>query len=74
MIEHLPLLIPDAARAARVAARCRATLARRRRRIEAVAKPPGPGAVALERAIVVSFCVVYLSAIFLTALEMSGAR
>ncbi|MDO8680230.1 MAG: hypothetical protein Q7R30_17060 [Acidobacteriota bacterium] len=74
MIEQLPVLTPDAARAERVAARCRATLARHRQRIEAAAMPPGPRMLALERAMVLGFCMVYLSAIFLTALEMAGAR
>ena len=70
MIEQLPLLTPDAARAERVAARCRATLARRL----AAARPSGPRTIAVERALVMGFCMVYLSAIFLTALEMAGAR
>ena len=74
MIEQLPLLTPDAERAERVAARCRATLARHRHRLTATAVPPGPKRLALERAVVLSFCVVYLSAVFLTALEMAGAR
>ena len=74
MIEQLPLLVPDAARTERVAARCRATLARHRQRIEAGAKPPGPRRLAIERAVVLGFCMAYLSAIVLTALEMAGAR
>ena len=74
MIEHLPLLTPDAARTERVAARCRATLARHRQRIEAAAKPPGPRTLAIERALVLGFCMVYFSAIVLTALEMAGTR
>lgn len=74
MIEQLPLLVPDAARAERVAARCHATLARHRHRIEAATKPAGPRTPAIERAIVLGFCMVYFSAIVLTALEMAGAR
>lgn len=74
MIEHLPLLMPDAARTERVAARCHATLARQRQRLESAAKPPGPRTLAIERVIVMGFCTIYLSAIFLTALEMAGAR
>ena len=74
MIEPLPLLIPDAARTERVVARCRATLARHRQRIDAAAKPPGPRRLAIERAMVLGFCMVYLSAIVLTALEVAGSR
>ena len=73
MIEHLPLLVPDPARAERVATRCRATLARHRLRIEAAATP-GPMRLAIERAAVLGFCTVYFSAMVLTALEMAGAR
>ena len=100
MIEQLPPLTPDAARAGRVAARCRARLARHRpayarpgffgelrRGLAAAAfgrggghrglrhlRPPGPRALAIERAIGVGFCLIYFSAIVLTALEMAGAR
>lgn len=72
MIEQLPLLTPDAAWSERVAARCRATLARRSQHKEAAARPPGARVLAIERAIVMGFCMIYLSAIFLTALEMAG--
>ena len=74
MIEQLPLLAPDAGRAERTAVRCRTALARRRQRLESTAQGPGPKALAIERAIGVGFCMVYLSAVFLTALEMAGSR
>lgn len=60
MIENLPLLTPDASRAAATMSRCHNTLAARRRRIEARNRPPNLKAVAVERLLIAGLCVVYL--------------
>ncbi len=62
MIDNLPLLTPDAARGARTVSRCRETLARPRRTLEAQRQPPDRHVLAVERALVASACVVYLIA------------
>jgi hypothetical protein len=59
MIENLPLLTPDASRAAATMARCHDTLAARRRRIEA-RTGPNPKIVATERLFVAGLCLAYL--------------
>ena len=60
MIENLPLLTPDAARADRTLARCHESLASRRRRVEAASVQPR--SFLIERALVAGVCVVYLIA------------
>lgn len=58
MIDQLPALVPDPARAARVIAKCHARMAPRPRR--RIAEP----------ALLTGFCVIYLSAIALITLEV----
>jgi len=69
MIDHLRTLTPDATRAERLRARCHDQLARQR---HAALEPPIQWG--LEGAIVGSVCVVYLSAVMLTALQVLSAR
>lgn len=66
MIEHLPLLTPDPARADRVRARCHAQLERERLR---TAMPPRQ----LDR-VIVGACGLYLSAVVLFALQVFNSR
>lgn len=61
MIEQLPSLIPDPARAQRVSKRCHERLTQHRRRIEAAAKPLNPRILIMERALVAGLCALYLS-------------
>lgn len=63
MIEQLPLLTPDPARARRVSKRCHERLTQQRRRIEATEKPVSPGILMIERAIVAGLCALYLSSV-----------
>lgn len=63
MIEQLPLLIPDPARAQRVSENCHERLTQHRRRIEAAAKPVSPGILIIERALVAGLCALYLSSV-----------
>jgi len=65
MIEKLRTLTPDAARAERLRARCHEQLARQR---HAAQEPPIQWG--LEGTIVGGVCVVYLSAVMLTALQV----
>lgn len=53
MIEHLPVLTPDAARSTRTLERCRRRFA------------PRPARQTLERAAFAGFCVLYLAAVAL---------
>jgi len=74
MIEDLPLLMPDAARSARTAAKCHDRLAARRQ------KPASPNRAGIdsrrrvvERLLVAGFCVVYLIAMAGEVLAIVGA-
>ena len=58
MIGQLPMLTPDAARAARVVARCHARLRPRTRRIS------------LEPVLLAGISIVYLSAVAISAFEV----
>jgi hypothetical protein len=69
MIETLPLLTPDAQRGERTIARCHERLARRRQRLEA-ARRGHTRYLAIERALVVGFCVLYLSGVALVAIQV----
>jgi hypothetical protein len=62
VIEHLPLLTPNAARGARTVARCREGLARRRRALDPRLQQPRLKVPAVERTLVAGACVVYLIA------------
>ena len=62
MIEHLPLVTPDASRSARTIARCHDRLAARRRKIEVRNRAPNPRSLGADRLLVVCFCVAYLIA------------
>jgi len=71
MIENLPLLSPDPARADRLRARCHDRLARHRRAEAESARPQHAG---LERAIVGGLCVIYMSAVMLIAVQVLSGR
>ena len=72
MIEDLPLLTPDPARADRLRARCHARLEhiRRSRSELRVPRPSFIQARKWERAIVGGVCVIYISAVVRTALQV----
>jgi hypothetical protein len=70
LLSSLPAAAPDAARAARVRARCRTVLARQRRTEAAVSTARQTLARrAVETAFVGGFCVIYFSAIVVRALQ-----
>ena len=62
MIENLPILIPNTARRDRTIARCHDTLARRRQRLEAIARRKSRKILVLESALLGGFCVIYFMA------------
>lgn len=70
MIDTLPRLTPNASRGKRVVARCHEKLERRRRKIEAAQRKPGPRARVVERAITGTFCAIYAATVILTALRV----
>jgi hypothetical protein len=72
MIETLPLLIPDNRHSARTLARCHERLARRRKRLRSAEKPASTKYLAVERALVIAFCVIYMSGVVLIAFQMLG--
>lgn len=72
MIENLPLLAPDAARGARIMARCHHKLAAQRRRIEARNRPARPKEAAVERLLLAGLCVVYLLSMAGNVLALIG--
>lgn len=71
MIANLTLLTPDPSRADRLRARCHDRLARHRRAEAESAQPKHAG---LERAIVGGVCVIYMSAVVLTAVQVLSGR
>ena len=71
MIENLRLLSPDPKRAARLRARCHDRLAQHRR---VGAEPTRAKHAGLEWAIVGGVCVIYMSAVVLTAAQVLSGR
>jgi hypothetical protein len=71
MIENLPHLTPSTQRGARTIARCHERLARQRKRRER--RGPSARYLAVERALIVGFCVIYFSGIALVAIRMLSA-
>jgi hypothetical protein len=63
MIEQLPLLTPDPARAQTVLERCHNQLTQQRRRVDPVARPGTKGMLTIKRAIVATLCAAYLSSV-----------
>jgi hypothetical protein len=63
VIEQLPLLTPDAARARQVSKRCHEMLTKQRRDLESAAKPASRKTLMIERAIVAGLCALYLSSV-----------
>ena len=70
MIETLPPLTPDAQRATRTVARAHERLARRRGRRTAAGARPNTRYLAVERALLGAFCVIYISSVAVVAIEM----
>ena len=68
--DGLLTLTPDASRGARVVARCHEKLQRRRRRIEASQRQPGPRTMRIERTIAGGFCLIYATAVISNALRV----
>ena len=68
-LSQLPALSPDALRAARVRARCRAQLARRARSAE---PQPGFGRRVLAPLIVLGVCGIYVFSLVSTTLHLTG--
>ena len=73
MIETLPLLTPDGQRGARTLARCHERLAHRRKRLRSAGKRVNTTYLAVERALIIAFCVIYMSGVVLIAFQMLGA-
>ena len=73
MIETLPLLTPDGQRSARTLARCHERLARRRKRLPSADKPARTTYLVVERALIIAFCVIYMSGVVVIAFQMLGA-
>jgi len=73
MIETLPLLTPDYQRGARTLARCHERLARRRKRLPSAVKRANTTFAIVERALIIAFCVIYMSGVVLIAFQMLGA-
>ena len=71
MIENLPRLAPDSVRADRLRARCHDRLARQRHRQQPA---PPKQARKWEPAIVGGLCLIYFSAVVLTAVQVLSAR
>jgi hypothetical protein len=71
MIENLPLLTPDPARADRLRARCQDRLAQHRR-VEA--EPVLPKRSLLEPAITSGLCAIYISAVAAIAAQVFGGQ
>ena len=76
MIEELPLLTPDPERANRLRARCHTRLERIRhsRHEAALPKRTLVQARRWERALVGGVCVIYISAVVRTALQVLSAQ
>lgn len=68
MIESLPLLTPNAQRGQRTVERCHKRLSR----LQPAAKRNNTTYLAIERALVVGLCVIYLSGVALVAIQMLG--
>ena len=73
MIETLPRLTPDRERSARTLARCHKRLARRRKRLPSADTRANATYLAVERALLIAFCVIYMSGVVLIAFQMLGA-
>ena len=73
MIEDLPRLAPDTARARRTVARCHQRMARNRKRLAASANPHARTA-AIERALVGGLGLIYVSSVMLIAVQVFSAR
>ena len=71
MIENLPLLTPDPARAERRRARCHARMAQHRR---AEPEAEAPNQSALEPAVVGGLCMIFLSAVAAITAQVFGGR
>ena len=70
MIESLPLLTPNAQRGARTIARCHQRMGRRRKQLESAVTRTNATYLALERALILGFCVLYMSDVALLAIQM----
>jgi hypothetical protein len=71
-LEDLPILVPDPARADRARRRCRALLARQRRRGDRVARRADTARRGVVRVIVATVCVLFV--VYLTALVATAIR
>lgn len=72
MIEHLPVLTPDAARGARTMSRCHERLAARRRKVESrTRRPQRRAAVTMEHLVLASVCA-YLVAMAVNVLSIAA--
>ena len=73
MIDTLPLLTPNAQRGERTIALCHERLARRRKRLASAGRV-NARYLAVERALIGGFCVIYLSGVALVAIQMLSGR
>lgn len=74
MIETLPLLTPDPHRTRRTVQRCHQRLARRPTRPALDAARPGARYLAVERVLIGSLCVFYMTRVALVAIDVLIGR
>ena len=72
MLRNVPMLEPDAARADRVRARCRAAMAQRQQQAARSIRRAELTARVLEQVLVGGLCLIYLSAIVGDVLRLRG--
>jgi hypothetical protein len=73
MIEHLPVLAPDAERGARTMSRCHEQLAARRRKVESrTRRPQRRSAMTVEHLLLASVCAAYLVAMAVNVLWIAA--
>jgi len=73
MIEHLPVLAPDAARCASTVMRCHERLAARRRKVQSRTRRPQRRApVTVEHLLLASVCAAYLVAMAVNVLSIAA--
>jgi hypothetical protein len=70
MIETLPLLTPSRQRSERTIARCHERLARRHKRRDSTGGRSKTSYLVIERALIGTLCVVYISGVALVAIQV----
>jgi hypothetical protein len=70
MIQPLPLLTSNAQRGQRTIVRCHERLARRRKRLGSAVRRSNTRYLAVERALIGGFCLIYISGVAVVAIQM----